>query len=69
MPRRRLTNQELAFLENVTASAVGIIQKVKALGYSLDDPEELQIVLDILQDAKAIRKRTIEETARRKGER
>ena len=64
----RISNRELDFLENVTASAVGIIQKVKALSYWLDDPEELQIALDILQDAKAIRRMSIEETTRRKKE-
>ncbi len=57
--RRRLSDSELEFLENIRAGACGIIQDVKALSYWIDDPDQLEISLDILIKAKQIRKVTL----------
>jgi len=67
MPRR-LDNRELDFLESNIASAATIVQRVKALSFWLDDPNELELALEILRDARAIRARTIEWMKERKKE-
>lgn len=64
----RKANSELAYLEETIASAVCIVQRVKALAYWLDHPDELALALEILRQAQAIRQRTIEWMAERKAE-
>lgn len=66
--RKRITNAELAFLENTIAAAIGITQRAKALAYWIDDPDALEIILDILKQANTIRKTTIEWKHDRKQE-
>jgi hypothetical protein len=58
--RQRLSDGELAFIENIRALACGIIQDVKALAYWIDDPDQLRIALGILEKAQRARAATLE---------
>ena len=64
----RLPNDELEFLEDLTALAVGIIQDVKQLAVWIDDPDELEIGMSIKHQAGKIRSQVIEWKAKRRGE-
>lgn len=63
MKRARLTDWELRYLENTVANAVGIIQRVKALAYQVDDPDTLELALEIMRRAQSIRTCTIAQMA------
>jgi len=59
MAIRRLSNAELMFLENTIALFVGIIRDAKALSFCTDDPEQLEIILQVLIKAQGGRKSVI----------
>jgi hypothetical protein len=64
----RLTNDELEFLEDLTALAVGIIRDVKQLAFWIDDPDEYEIAMSIMHQALRMRSQVIEWKAKQRGE-
>lgn len=64
----RLTNDELEFLEDLTALAVGIIRDVKQLSFWIDDPDEYEIGMSIMHRALRLRSQVIKWKAKRRGE-
>ena len=67
--RRRIPNNELEFLEDSIACAVGIIRDLKALLFWIEDPDGIQIVGDILEKAQWLRQSHIELMNKRKASR
>ena len=55
--RARIGNGDLAFYENNIAAALSIVQRMKALTYWMNDPEELTLAVEIIRDAHSIRDR------------
>ncbi|MCA9935970.1 MAG: hypothetical protein H6662_15730 [Ardenticatenaceae bacterium] len=66
--KNRLPNGELAGYENNVADTLAIMQRVKRLVYLIDEPDALADLTGIAEAAARIRRRTIEEITRRKGE-
>lgn len=64
----RLTNDELEFLEDLTALSIGIIRDVKQLAFWIDDPNEYEIAMSIMHQALKSRSAVIEWKAKRRGE-
>jgi hypothetical protein len=64
----KLTNDELEFLEDLTALAVGIIRDVKQLSFWIDDPDEYEIGMGIMHQALRMRSQVIKWKAKRRGE-
>jgi hypothetical protein len=68
--RRRLSNQELEFLENIAAAACGIIINIEALADWMDeDQEQIDRGIDIKREALSIRKAALEWKEKRRARR
>lgn len=67
--RAKLKNDDLEFLENVRALAIGIERRLDAMAYYVDDEDELDLWTEAKKGAQKIRKMTIEEEKRQRLER
>ena len=63
----RISNTQLEYYENTIASALSIIQELKALIYYVDDPDQLRMMANIMADAQDIRRLAIHRMNSEKG--
>ena len=64
----RLKNSEIEYYENTLANVRGIVESVKRLTYTTNDPDILADLLRITENAAAIKERTIADRRQRESE-